>query len=78
MYAQCSLLSLKSRIFGLGQANWEDKFWGIWVIFSHCQHPFWYSESLVHVFRYSTIISTKNEAFIWDRDLNLGRKELGI
>ena len=24
------------------------------------QHPFWYSESLVHVFHYSTIISTKN------------------
>ena len=23
------------------------------------EHPFWYSESLVHVFHYSTIISTK-------------------
>ena len=30
--------------------NWADKY----------QHPFWYSESLVHVFHYSTIISTKN------------------
>ena len=27
---------------------------------SSYQHPFWYSESLVHVFHYSTIISTKN------------------
>ena len=24
------------------------------------QHPFWYGEFLVHVFHYSTIISTKN------------------
>ena len=43
------------------------------------------SESLVHVFHYSTIISTKNKVFIstskifiWDWDLNLGCKELGI
>ena len=27
--AQWSLFSLKSRIFGLGQTNWADKFWGI-------------------------------------------------
>ena len=26
---------------------------------SNYQHPFWYSESLVHVFHYSTIISKK-------------------
>ena len=31
--AQWSLFSLKSRTFGLGQTNWADKFWGIWVIF---------------------------------------------
>ena len=45
-----------------------NKFWGI-------QHPFCYSESLVHVFYNSTIIKTKP---IWDWDLNFGRKELGI
>ena len=28
------------------------------------QHPFWYCESLIHVFHCSTIISTKNSAFI--------------
>ena len=27
------IFSLKSRIFGLGQTNWADKFWGIWGIF---------------------------------------------
>ena len=27
------------------------------------QHPFWYSESIAHVFHYSTIISTKNLSF---------------
>ena len=31
--AQWSLFSLKSRIFGLGQTNWADKFWGIWGYF---------------------------------------------
>ena len=51
--------SLKSRIFGLGQTNWANKLWGIWGIFGN-QHPFWYSEFLVHVFHYSIIISTKN------------------
>ena len=30
---QESLLSLKSRIFGLGQTNKEDKFGGFWHIF---------------------------------------------
>jgi hypothetical protein len=30
---QCSLFSLQSRNFGLGQTNWADKFWGIWGIF---------------------------------------------
>jgi hypothetical protein len=83
--AQWSLFSLKSITFGLGQTNWANKFWGIWGIFCRTmyQHPFWYSESLVHVFHYSIIIFTKNWAFIstsqtffggWD--LNLGCKEL--
>ena len=53
------LLSLKSRTFGLRKTNRADKFWGIWGIFNY-QHPFWYNASLVHVFHYSTIISTIN------------------
>ena len=36
--------------FELGQTNWAKKLWDIWSILS----PFWYSESLVHVFHYST------------------------
>jgi len=28
-----AFFSLKSRTFGLGQAIWADKFWGIWGIF---------------------------------------------
>jgi hypothetical protein len=65
---------------------WADKL-GI-IILGHLGYfwlPFWYSEPLVRVFYYSAIISTKNWAFIssskmfmWDWDLNLGRKELGI
>jgi hypothetical protein len=40
---------------------WADKFWGIFGIFRpNYQHPFWYRESLVHIFYHSPIISTKN------------------
>jgi hypothetical protein len=47
------------------------KFWGFGGYFQpNYQHPFWYSESIVHVFHYTNIISTK--IFIWD--LNLGCK----
>ena len=49
------------KLFFIGIQNfwaWVDKFWGIWGIFGY-QHPFWYSESLVHVFHYSNIISTE-------------------
>ena len=42
-----------------------------WIFFRHLgyfrpdsQQPFWYCEFLVHICHYSTIISTKNEAFI--------------
>ena len=30
--------SLKSRIFGLGQTNWADKFWGICGIFGQIKN----------------------------------------
>ena len=30
---QCSLFSLKSQTFGLGQTNWADNLWGISGIF---------------------------------------------
>ena len=39
--------------------SWVDQFSGIWGIF--CQHPFWYSASLVHVFLYSTMAFYKNQ-----------------
>ena len=42
--------------------NWADKFWSIWGIFGQLSAPFWYSKSLVHVFHYSTIISTKQDS----------------
>ena len=74
---QWNLFSLKSRTFGLWQTNWADKF-----CWPNYQRPFWYNESHVQVFHYSTIISTRRYAtfqtFIWDWDLNLGHKESGI
>ena len=64
---------------------WPDKFLDIWGIFGQTISTHFGTESLVHVFHYSTIISTKHKAFIstsqifiWVWDLNLGRKELGI
>ena len=49
-------------------------------IVSEYQYPFCYSEPLVHVFYYSTIISSKNCVFIsiWDWGLNLGHKEYAL
>ena len=43
---------------------WEDKqgkqiMWRLGYFRPNYQHPFWYSESLAHVFHYSIIISTK-------------------
>ena len=58
--AQWSLFSLKYRTFGLEQTNWADKFWGIWGLLGGTINTFFlYSESFIHVFHYSTIISTK-------------------
>ena len=83
---QWSLFPLKFRTFGLGQTNWADKFWGIWGIFSQTISTHFSTVSpLIMFFRYSTIISTKklsllspSQIFIWDGDLNLGCKDLGI
>ncbi len=62
---------------------WADKYGHLGYSWPIYQHPFWYCESLV--FRQSSIISTETKLFIsksqiiiWDWDLNLGRKELGI
>ena len=48
MDAQWSLFSLKFLTFGLGQTNSAAKFWGVFQ--PNYQHPFWYCESLVHIF----------------------------
>ena len=65
--AQWSLFSSKSQTFGLGQVIWAGKFWGISGVFgrfisSHFRPSFlvW-----VHILHWSTIISTKNSAFIF-------------
>jgi hypothetical protein len=74
---------LKSRTFGHGQTNWANKFWKIWGIFGQT-----ISAPILVQFMFSIIqplFLQKNEAFIstfqiyiWDWDLNVGRKELGI
>ena len=48
------LLGLGRQIRQINSGAFGIYFW------PNSQHSFWYSESLVHVFHYSTIISTKN------------------
>ena len=57
----CRLFSLKSQTFGLGQTNWADKSWGIWRVLGQ---TFRTRFETVHVFHYSTIISTKLSLYI--------------
>ena len=52
-----ALLSLKSQTFGLWQTNLADEFWSIWDIFGRFISTHF---GTVHVFHYSSIISTKN------------------
>ena len=60
---------------------WADKFgrkfWGYLGYFRpNCQHPFWYSESLVHVFYYSTIGSTKITKIMQDNVLIMKKQKI--
>jgi hypothetical protein len=47
------------ELLGLERQNGQINSGAFGYFRPHYQHPFWYSESLVHVFHYSTIISTK-------------------
>ena len=51
--------SSESQTFGLVQTIWADKIGAFGFFWPIYQHPCWYCESLVHVFHYSTLISTK-------------------
>ena len=84
--AQWSLFSLKSRTFGPGQTKWANKFWGIWGIFRQTISTHFGTVSPLSMFsiiqplflqKTKPFIST-SQIFIWDWDLNEGRKELGI
>ena len=76
-----AFFSLKSRTFGLGQTNWADKFWGIWVFAAELSAPILVHKgsplSMFSIIQPLFLHKTK-PLFIWDWDLNLGGKELGI
>ena len=72
-----AFFSLKSRTFGLGQTNWGNKFWGIWDIFGRTISTHFGTVSPLSIIQPLFLHKTK-PLFIWDWDLNLGRKELGI
>ena len=72
--------------FGLGQTIWVDKFWGIWGIFGRFISTHFGKVSPFSMFSINQPLflqKTKplyptTQMNIWDWDLNLGRKELGI
>jgi hypothetical protein len=78
--------SLKSQTFGLGQTIWADKFWGIWGIFGQFISTHFSNVSPLSMFSINQPLFlqkkqafiSKSQIFIWEWDLNLGRKELGI
>ena len=73
--AQWSLFSSKFQTFGLGQTIWADKFWVIWGIFDLSISTNFGTVSFPLINQY---FWSKSYIFMWDWDLNLGRKELGI
>jgi hypothetical protein len=78
--AQWSIFSLKSQTFGLGQTNWADKFWGIWGIFGYISAlilVLWVPCPCFSLFNHY-FYKKLSQLFIWNWDLNLGRKELRI
>ena len=78
-----SFCSLKSKNIGLGQTNWADKFWGICNIFGQTISSHFGSMSSLSMFCIIQPWFTQKKPlyvhpkYIWDWDLNLGRKELG-
>jgi hypothetical protein len=82
MESQWSLFSLKSRTVGHGDINWVDTFWGIFgqVINIHfgTVSPFSIFSIIQPLFLKKTKPLYVPTSQIFMRDLNLGRKELGI
>jgi hypothetical protein len=85
--AQSSLFSLKSRTCRLGQTNWADKFWGIWGIIGQTISTHFGAVSPLSMFsiiqplflqKTTPLYPHPKYLDIWDWDLNLGRKDLGI
>ena len=83
---------LKSQTIRLGQTIWADKLWGIWGIFGQSNSTHLSTVSPLSMFsiiqplflqKVSLYIHIPNiylasPIFIWDWNLNLGRKDLGI
>ena len=76
--AQCSLFSLKPRIFGIGKTNWVDKFWGIWGIFGKTISTHFVTNFPLLQLSLYIHIPPNIYLFMWNWDFNLGHKELGI
>ena len=75
-----------SKLFGHGQKNWADKFWGIWGIFGQTFGTHFGTVSPLSMFSNNQplVQQQKNKPLhisksqIRDLDLNLGRQELRI
>ena len=76
------LFLLKSKTFGLGQTNWANKFWCIWGIFGRITSTHFGTVSPLSMFSIIQLLCLQKNLslyiHIWDWDLNLCCKELGI
>ena len=71
--------SKNSKLLSLGRKIWPKFFGAFWVFFRlNYQNPLWYSESLVHVFHYSTIIFIKKTNIHLGLGYEFGLPRLGI
>ena len=72
--------------FGLGQTIWAGRFWSICGIVEQSISPHFGTVSPLSMFFINEPLFlqktkpyiSKSQIFIWDWDLNLSRKELGI
>ena len=73
--------SLKSRTFGQGQTNWDNKFWGVWGIFGPFISTHFGTVSPLSMFSINQPLFLQKTKSLYPNPnvyLGLGLKESGI
>ena len=73
------------KLAGLCRQFWAYEFWGIWGVSGQFISIHFGTESPLSMFSINQLLFlqkltfiSRSQTFIWDWDLNLGRKKLGI